>query len=392
MRNVFGSGLGSSGNFDYEDPGGFNDNPLKRAFSGLDETPDDSGFNQRMMRRAMTPAFSDYSVDSPDEINRRQSSLRQYETGPATKAYLDYAGQAPSRDDYQPGKMRSLMAALVGGATGYKNPAGGMKVAEDIRDDPYNEAYGDYSNKLKAMHDAATIESQNENYAALSGYRNYGAETGGMRQAETARSNQAKEGIASNWNLARVDQFGKTNAQKVSDAQEKKREFGITSSEKGRHDIETEKTGNRNAASGEVRAGASVTSANAAAVNATTGQAREKTYESDVQGKNEARKNPKTTNKGPSPAEINNAMKSAAAQLRAENPDKYGDLADKYGNMTPATGFFGGAKATPASTEFVNAVKARHQEILRQKYPNYNIGGTTAPAASSDKVDGTVDY
>jgi len=400
MQNVFGNGLGSSGNFDYDTPGGFDDNPMRSAFSGLDQTPDDYGFNQRLARRAMTPAFSNYNVESPAEINRRQNSLRQYEEGPATKAYIDYANQgAPNREDYKPSKWATALATLAGGATGYRNPAAGIKTAMDIRSHGYDTAASDYQDKLKAMHDAASIESQNENYAALSGYRNFGAETGALRQGETARSNQVKEGQSGAWNLARIDQFGKTNAQKTAELSEKQREFGITSTERERNNRATNKIGETNAGANVTRAGAAVTGAAAAATNADTNAKREKDYGRDVDSKISDRiNNPKggSKNKGPSPAEIDKATKAAAAQLRANNSEEYGDFADKYGNATPPTGFFGGATTNPKFKKFNDDVKALSEQMLKQKYPGYTHTRPIAPPAAApanpDAVDGSVDY
>jgi hypothetical protein len=391
MRNAF--------NIPDDTTGGFDSGPMQNAFSSLDQTPDDYGFNQRMMQRAMTPAFSNYQVDTPNDINQRQSQLKQYEQGPSTSAYLDYANanKAPNRDDFQPSKMRTFLAALAGGTVGWNNPAAGIKIGADVRDNPYNQARDDYEAKLKSLHDAAQIESQNKNYEAMSGYRNYGAETGGFRQAETARSNRAKEGIASNWNLARVDQFGKTNAQKEAELNETKSYHGITTKETGRHNVAEEGIGNRNAASGEVRARAATTGAAAASKNADTNAAREGVYSRDVDSRIDDRKNkPRVGTKGPSPAEIDKATKAAAAQLRANNSEEYGDFADKYGNATPPTGFFGGATSNPKFKKFNDDVKALSEQMLKQKYPGYTHSKPTAPAvaapANSDAVDGSVDY
>jgi hypothetical protein len=354
---------------------------MRRIFgSGSDNGPyvDDSGFNRTKMRDALGGAFSNYDVKSPYELNLqdRNNELEKFKPGPALQRYIDYSNQMPNREDYEPNKWGKFVAALAGGAAGYKNPAAGIKIASDIRDDPYNEASADYQAKLKAMHDAAAQESQAENFEALSGYRNYGAMTGRGRLDETIRNNQERNAMNRSWNLSKIDMFGKN-------LDEKKREFGITSTETGRHNIEGEKTD-------KTRAGAAVTSAGAAVTNAATGQAREKAYEADVTGKNIARTNAVKGKgaKGPSPSEINKARQTAAAEIATTEPDKFGSFTDKYGNTIPPSGWLGGRTTNPTYQDFITRREKRAKEILSQKYPSAGI--STSPSAQG--VDQTVDY
>jgi hypothetical protein len=381
LQNIFGGGS-SFANQGYDsgtDESGWDTNPMRRVFgSGSDNGPwiDDSGFNRSKMKEALGGAFSNYDVQSPYELNRRDSELDKFKPGPALQRYIDYSDEMPNRADYQPGKWGSFIAALAGGAEGYKNPSAGVKTALAMREEPYRRASTDYESKLKAMHDAAQLESQAENYEALSGYRNYGAMTGRGRLDETIRNNQERNAMNRSWNLSKIDMFGKN-------LEEKKREFGITSSETGRHNIEGEKTD-------RTRAGAAVTSAGAAVTNAATNQAREKAYETDVTSKVEDRKNkPKAGAKGPSASEFNTADAQAATEVARENAGRWGNFVDKYGHTVPPTGWLGGRTSNPEFAAFLIAQKKRRDEIINQSHPNWVISGSSTPAPDGVKQ---VDY
>jgi hypothetical protein len=376
MSNVFGGGssFANQGNDDYgTDSSGWDFNPMKRAF-GLDPFIDSSGINRTQVGKDLGGSFSNYNVKSPYELNLQQDELDRFKPGPALQHYIDYSGQTPKREDYQPSGWAKLVATMAGASSGYKDPAAGIKNALAVREEPYRRATSDYEARLKDMHDAAALESQAENYEAMSGYRNYGAVTGRFRANAQARSADERNALNRDWNLARVDQFGKTNAQKAAELGETVRSHGVTEKETGRHNVAGEKIGQTNAATGQTVAA--------------TGQKRETAYEADVTGKNKARADAAKGKgaKGPSPAEIDKARNTAASEIATTEPDKYGSFTDKFGHTIPPAGWLGGRTSNPTYQEFITRREKRAKEILSEKYPSAGI------STSSGGVDQVVDY
>lgn len=64
----------------------------------------------------------------------------------------------PKREDFKPGAMDRIAAALVGASAGFDNPIAGYKASREIMDEPYNKAYGDYETKLKTVGSLANLK------------------------------------------------------------------------------------------------------------------------------------------------------------------------------------------------------------------------------------------
>ena len=99
--------------------------------------------------------------EDPETIFMRRFRQMTDINGPAQDSYRNFISTGmPDRSDYEPTKMRKFLAALGGGAAGYRNPERGIRLAEDIRDDPYNKAVQDFQFKAKNLENAAQEERQ----------------------------------------------------------------------------------------------------------------------------------------------------------------------------------------------------------------------------------------
>ena len=62
--------------------------------------------------------------------------------------YRSHMESAPRREDYDPGLLRKILGGVSGFSTGYfQGPLAGMQAAQQITNQPYNTAYGDWANK-----------------------------------------------------------------------------------------------------------------------------------------------------------------------------------------------------------------------------------------------------
>lgn len=77
-----------------------------------------------------------------------------------TDEYTKTASTPPTKDQYQPSKMRRLAAILGGAATGYQTRDVGKawNIAEGINDQPFNEAESKYTKKLTNLKSLAGME------------------------------------------------------------------------------------------------------------------------------------------------------------------------------------------------------------------------------------------
>jgi len=373
FQNIFGEGSSFARQpDDYgTDFSGWDTSPMRRAFTENEPWVDSSGYNRTKLQKGLQGSFANYDVKSPYEINTSSDELDKFKPGPALQRYLDYSDEMPNRADYQPGKWGSFIAALAGGAEGYKNPGAGVKTALAMREEPYRRATTDYEAKLKAMHDAAAQESQAENFEALSGYRNYGAVTGRYRAAAQAATADERNQMNRAWNLARTSDMTARQIMDQKKFDENQRQFGITSSETGRHNLVGEGYQGRNTKVNEGRL--------------TDEQKRTRIQGANVESQIEdrARKPPPATpieSRGPSSSEYNTADQQAATEVARMNPDEWGDFVDSYGHTKPPRGWLGGAESNPAYSAFLTALKRRRDEIIHQSHPNWTIYDPSSPS------------
>jgi len=67
---------------------------------------------------------------------------------------------APKREDYKPNKLSRIGAILAGASTGFRNPAAGVEVAQNIIDRPFNEANATYDKHLRDLGVLAGMEGE----------------------------------------------------------------------------------------------------------------------------------------------------------------------------------------------------------------------------------------
>ena len=121
------------------------------------------------------------------------------ETPPTTPTddYRSYLESAPRREDYSPGLLRKILGGVSGFSTGYfQGPAAGIQAAQQITNQPYNTAYGDWAargqevDKLRELYEAKEARGARDRGLDI---RQSSVDLGRTRADETARSNQAAE-------------------------------------------------------------------------------------------------------------------------------------------------------------------------------------------------------
>ena len=145
-------------------------------------------------------------TQGPDLITMIQSLLNPREE--QFSNFESMINQMPNRADYKPSKWRNIAAAIAGmgtggpaaysdgAALGYKsNIPGGLEIQRSIRDEPYNRALTDWSNKIEPISKIAQMESNrniNNRATALGVIQR---QTAQEKQDETERANLEKERI-----------------------------------------------------------------------------------------------------------------------------------------------------------------------------------------------------
>jgi hypothetical protein len=126
-------------------------------------------------KRKPSPTFQEPSIDqramedefptpkTPESENEKwmKEALRLSGTkGSATMSYENMLKNRPRQEDYQPSGLTRAGAALSGFAAGMRDPGEGVRVARDIRDEPYNRARAEYGQDLGATGELANLERQ----------------------------------------------------------------------------------------------------------------------------------------------------------------------------------------------------------------------------------------
>lgn len=122
-----------------------------------------TSFNQEGPSKPKLNANFDY--DDPDPY--QPPKQRGYEddimdmmkeSNPGAEAYKDYLSRMPEREDYKPGVMTRIAAALSGGAAGMRDPGAGVKTAMDVNSSNYRSALSDYANEGVGLKEHAGME------------------------------------------------------------------------------------------------------------------------------------------------------------------------------------------------------------------------------------------
>jgi hypothetical protein len=119
--------------------------------------PEDMEDPQKKFLSGVSP-FRQGQLQVPNSSMRSQS-----QPGPNQTAYSAALKEQPTWDKYKPSKSRSLIGALVAGATGfYKGPVAGSELGSNIVEAPYKHAINDYERKMKGLVPAAQMEQQDQ--------------------------------------------------------------------------------------------------------------------------------------------------------------------------------------------------------------------------------------
>jgi hypothetical protein len=96
-----------------------------------------------------------------DNENYLDEIMRITNNRPAMSDYRDQLSQMPKMDDYKPSLAGKISAAMVGGATGFRDPSKGWETAQGMVQAPYRQAMGEFSNKLGIRKELAGLEEKN---------------------------------------------------------------------------------------------------------------------------------------------------------------------------------------------------------------------------------------
>lgn len=131
------------------------------------EDPFKRPYNKVMFEDTVTEPFSPHKIGAPGSPSQSNDLVSIYEQilaqreGPAQTRYLEYLNRAPKEDDFRPGKMTRLGAALAGAAAGAVNgPMAGYSLASEVVDAPYNRALRRYDIEGRGLREAASIEER----------------------------------------------------------------------------------------------------------------------------------------------------------------------------------------------------------------------------------------
>ena len=96
-------------------------------------------------------------VDRSSEYREELSKIRG--NTPMSDQYRQMLGQAPTREEHQPGKLTRLAAVLGGASEGWRSGAGaGINTARGINENDYQRATDDYYEQLQGAHSGAELE------------------------------------------------------------------------------------------------------------------------------------------------------------------------------------------------------------------------------------------
>jgi len=96
----------------------------------------------------------------PQDDYERQLEELQTSRGPAIEAYRQHLEALPNREDYKPGWMTRIAAALSGASAGFKDPSSGVATARDVNEGNYASAVRDYANKGMGLKERAGMEQE----------------------------------------------------------------------------------------------------------------------------------------------------------------------------------------------------------------------------------------
>jgi hypothetical protein len=104
----------------------------------------------------------DYVGQQVGDINSRLGQLGDNDqdvSSPLMNQYMQYLAGYPRPEQYQPGKLDRLTAALSGFSAGWRDPGAGVGIARNILERPYEQAKELYELRGKGLGQAAQLEA-----------------------------------------------------------------------------------------------------------------------------------------------------------------------------------------------------------------------------------------
>ena len=154
-------------------------------------------------RNILTPSFQadDYQPPQDDGQSESDKYYRGYQDilnqpTPNLDNWKNYLQQTPQMEDYKPSGWTRFAAALSGGAAGMRDPAAGVKVANNANMTRYRNAIQDYATRGAGLKDLASMEDtdKNERVKALQLARTYGLDYQKYLADKQLKESQAASG------------------------------------------------------------------------------------------------------------------------------------------------------------------------------------------------------
>jgi hypothetical protein len=195
MKNIYG------GQSPMTDPNIIgSDMPSQGGFFGSLNSPDVNDYSSQAINPDVppleTPRAAPTGMNTPDnyDVGARMSQLYHPEHA-ASDRFNQLSGAYPKRADYHPGKLRSIGAMItsVGSSFGPHgnvqfNPEG-IKMGQEIQDEPYLDKLSDWRNQIGPAQQAANLERYTNTNDRSLAYQTVTREQ--AQQKETARQGEA---------------------------------------------------------------------------------------------------------------------------------------------------------------------------------------------------------
>ncbi len=236
-------------------------------------------------------------TSSADAVAAKHEAPPDIEEPTLSNKYSDWLKRQPKEADYQPGRGRKIIGAILGGLTALNDPKQGMEIGGQIINDKYNRARSEWDTEGKALGEVRPLE-QSRLMGERWRDRNQTTERGQDVRAATATADRAQRSRAEadryETENRRIDVMGDENARKVArDANDAK------------HDSVMEGIYSRQAATGET--------------NAATAQGNLEQRKAEEEGRNARATAAQGKPLSPSQEKINRQM--AARDMASQYPD-----------------------------------------------------------------------
>jgi hypothetical protein len=311
---------------------------LKNIFSNTDKDDseslflgDRSGTMDKPYRR-VSFGVNKVSTPPPTEANPVRAASQKLmdlmsEPDEAQDKFDSYLADQPTEDQYRPSKKRRVGAALAGFGVGLTNPIAGIKIGQDIADEPYNKAVSDWTRKGKPLALAANQEQKGkttrinmlkdyitaEHQANVEDYQAHNIAADNLR-ADLALA-------ATNEERAAAQRRYEETERRLTDTASQAHNDRMTANERADRALK------ETTAQHEWERTHGNTMAEIAGRNATTNEGRATTYQHSVEGINAYRDYLKTkTDKATKPTKQTKELAEINTIMKPGNSQKYSDF------------------------------------------------------------------